>query len=171
MSIELYIELISRRMGKVDASHQFHRRLTKCQNYQFYLNPIYSGNQNFRCKQGTIHSLYVKDHYGKERVFTGSPSEMTGHAWPMFVRVHVRVRVRSHDFVRVRKEKSLGGLKQKSQSKSLLLTICRLLYNDLLNYIAWLLNLNQPVFHLSMPDQLNAQMTSKSIQSFMLRIF
>ena len=136
MSIELYIELISRRMGKVDASHQFHRRLTKCQNYQFYLNPIYSGNQNFRCKQGTIHSLYVKDHYGKERVFTGSPSEMTGHAWPMFVRVHVRVRVRSHDFVRVRKEKSLGGLKQKSQSKSLLLTICRLLYNDLLNYIA-----------------------------------
>ena len=126
MSIELYIELISRRMGKVDASHQFHRRLTKCQNYQFYLNPIYSGNQNFRCKQGTIHSLYVKDHYGKERVFTGSPSEMTGHAWPMFVRVHVRVR----------KEKSLGCLKQKSQSKSLLLTICRLLYNDLLNYIA-----------------------------------
>ena len=126
MSIELYIELISRRMGKVDASHQFHRRLTKCQNYQFYLNPIYSGNQNFRCKQGTIHSLYVKDHYGKERVFTGSPSEMTGHAWPMFVLVHVRVR----------KEKSLGGLKQKSQSKSLLLTICRLLYNDLLNYIA-----------------------------------
>ena len=123
-------------MGKVDASHQFHRRLTKCQNYQFYLNPIYSGNQNFRCKQGTIHSLYVKDHYGKERVFTGSPSEMTGHALPMFVRVHVRVCVRSHDFVRVRKEKSLGGLKQKSQSKSLLLTICRLLYNDLLNYIA-----------------------------------
>ena len=136
MSIELYIELISRRMGKVDASHQFHRRLTKCQNYQFYLNPIYSGNQNFRCKQGIIHALYVKDHYGKERVFTGSPSEMTGHAWPMFVRVHVRDRVRSHDFVRVRKEKSLGGLKQKSQSKSLLLTICRLLYNDLLNYIA-----------------------------------
>ena len=45
--------------GKVDASHQFPYRLTICQNYQFYLNPIYSGNQNFRCKHRTIRNHVI----------------------------------------------------------------------------------------------------------------
>ena len=63
MIIELEIELNSKvdewaRSKQVTSSMMFHWRLTICQNYQFYLNLIYSGNQNFRCKQGTIHSLY-----------------------------------------------------------------------------------------------------------------